>query len=224
MATQVYSYLRVSGRSQIEGDGFPRQRDAINAYATAKGMEVAKEYQDKAVSGTNELEDREALSELLADAEKSGVKVILIEMANRLARDLMIQEMILAECRKREMQVIPVDAGQDLVVADDDPTRVLIRQVLGAVSQFQKSELVKKLRLARERIKKTCGRCEGVKPFGMLPGEREALERIRELRRSMKPAAIAAILNEQGIATRNGRPWNRGTVWKICTDNAYTPA
>jgi DNA invertase Pin-like site-specific DNA recombinase len=51
---------------------------------------------------------------------------------------------LLAECRKLGIVVIPVDAGQDLVVADDDPTRVLIRQVLGAVAQFEKSILVTK--------------------------------------------------------------------------------
>ena len=40
---------------------------------------------------------------------------------------------------------------------DDTPTVVLIRQVLGAVSQFEKAALVAKLKAARERKKLETG-------------------------------------------------------------------
>jgi len=43
---------------------------------------------------------------------------------------------------------------------DDDPTRTLIRQVLGAVAQFEKSVIVPKLRTARVRTRRETGRCE----------------------------------------------------------------
>jgi hypothetical protein len=38
------AYLRVSGRGQVDGDGFPRQLDAIARYARAHGVELAGEY------------------------------------------------------------------------------------------------------------------------------------------------------------------------------------
>lgn len=53
-----------------------------------------------------------------------------------------------------------------MTCGDDDPTRTLIRQVLGAIAQFEKSVIVLKLRAARERVRKSKGRCEGRKPFG----------------------------------------------------------
>jgi hypothetical protein len=40
----------------------------------------------------------------------------------------------------------------------------MVRQILGAVSQFEKAGLVAKLRHARERKRATVGRCEGRKP------------------------------------------------------------
>src|SRR5947209_19474331 len=40
----------------------------------------------------------------------------------------------------------------------------MVRQILGAVSQFDKTSLVAKLRQARERVKATKGRCEGRRP------------------------------------------------------------
>lgn len=39
-----------------------------------------------------------------------------------------------------------------------------MRQVLGAVAQFYKAMTVAKLRLARDRIRKRDGKCEGRKP------------------------------------------------------------
>jgi len=64
-----------------------------------------------------------------------------------------------------------VQVGLGLPAGDDDPTRVLIRQVLGAVAQFEKSVIVAKLRAARVRKRRETGRCEGRKPFGTRPGE-----------------------------------------------------
>jgi hypothetical protein len=40
----------------------------------------------------------------------------------------------------------------------------MVRQILGAVSQFEKASLVAKLRHARERIRAEMGHCEGRKP------------------------------------------------------------
>ena len=41
------SYLRVSGKGQIEGDGFPRQRAAIEAYAKANNIDIVAECRDE---------------------------------------------------------------------------------------------------------------------------------------------------------------------------------
>jgi DNA invertase Pin-like site-specific DNA recombinase len=50
--TKALSYLRVSGKGQVEGDGFPRQREAIARYAKTAGVEVVEEFRDEGVSGT----------------------------------------------------------------------------------------------------------------------------------------------------------------------------
>ncbi len=50
--------MRVSGKGQINGDGFPRQREAIARYAKTHGIELVAEYTDKGVSGGKELEAR----------------------------------------------------------------------------------------------------------------------------------------------------------------------
>jgi DNA invertase Pin-like site-specific DNA recombinase len=216
---KALSYLRVSGRGQITGDGFPRQRDAIGRYAKAHGIEVVDEYRDEGVSGTTDLDGRDGLSDLMARIRANGVRLVLVERADRLARDLMVSEVLLAEFRKLDVAVIAADSGTDLTAGDDDQTRMLIRQVLGAVSQFEKSVIVAKLRAARLRQRRMNGRCEGRKPFGTKPGEAAVLERMRALyrkpRRSKRLSfdAIAAALNAEGLPSRSGKAWAGATVY-----------
>jgi DNA invertase Pin-like site-specific DNA recombinase len=220
--TPAVAYLRVSGKAQAgaDRDGFPRQRDAIQKFAQRHGYEVIDEFRDEGVSGTRELENRPALAALIDRIASNGVRVVIVERADRLARDLMIGEVILREFAKHSATVLTAD-GQDLTAGSDDPTRKLIRQVLGAVSEFEKSVLVLKLRAARQRKRARGERVEGVKPFGFFPGEAAIIERMRTLRRKPKKgdarsfAEIAATLNADGIPTRNGGQWAAQTVGKI---------
>jgi DNA invertase Pin-like site-specific DNA recombinase len=215
------AYLRVSGKGQVDGDGFPRQRAAVQAFAKRAGLHLAGEYTDAGVSGTRELADRAGLAALLDRLESNGVRIVLVERADRLARDLMVSEVILGQFRKLGVRVIAAESGTDLTAADGDPTATLIRQILGAVAEFDKSVTVLKLRAARERARRTHGRCEGRKPYGDRPGEPEivahvlALRRTRPTGKAMTYAAVAAELNKAGAMTRCGKRWHPGTVYAI---------
>jgi DNA invertase Pin-like site-specific DNA recombinase len=221
---KAIAYLRVSGQGQIDGDGFARQREAITRFAKAGRYTVVEEYRDEGVSGTRELENRPGLAAILDRVESNGVHVVLIERADRLARDLMVSEVILQKFRDAGARVLTAD-GQELT-ADDDPTRRLIRQVLAAVAEYDKTVTVLKLRAARQRIRAREGRCEGRKPFGERPGEHQALELMKQLRRKTPKqprrsyAEIANELNARQVPTRTGAPWQARTVYGILTRGA----
>ena len=219
---QAVSYLRVSGLGQVEGDGFDRQRESVEKYAARQGLTIVQEFRDEGVSGTNELADRPGLSALVDRLESNGVRTVLVETASRLARDLMISEVILARFRSAGVQVIEADSGTDLTVSDGNPTAKLIRQILGAVAEFDRAVTVAKLAGARARIRRETGRCEGKKPYGELPGEAEIVAKIKALRRKTKGgdrlsyAAVAEALNTQGVPTRQGGQWRASTVQNVC--------
>src|SRR6202008_4382267 len=80
---------------------------------------------------------------------------------NRFARDLMVQEVGYAMLRERGIDLIAADSPTAFL--DDGPTSKLIRQVLGAVAEFDKAMTVAKLRGARERKRREHGKCEGRK-------------------------------------------------------------
>lgn len=114
--------------------------------------------------------DRPAWRELMAKLHGDGVRTVIVEKLDRLARDLMVQESVIADLRKYGFELISVHEP-DLMASD--PTRVLSRQMLGALAQYDKGQIVVRLRGARLRKKAQTGRCEGRKPHGFRDGEAE---------------------------------------------------
>lgn len=214
MKTKAFSYLRVSGKGQIEGDGFTRQREAIAHYCKAHHIEVEREFVEKGVSGTKDAFDREELTNLFVAIKSNGVRLVLVERADRLARDLMISEILLGEFRKINVRVISAECGTELTVEDNDPTKKLIRQVLGAISEWEKSVVVQKLRAARVRMRKTQGRCEGRKPYGQTEAEQAIIAKMVAYRsEGLSVVEIAKRLNSDGIKPRNETRAGKVATW-----------
>jgi DNA invertase Pin-like site-specific DNA recombinase len=207
---KAFSYVRVSGKGQLDGDGFPRQRAAIKAYAEAHDYRIVREFAEKAVSGATETMDRPAWSAMLTALHSNGVRTIIIERLDRLARDLMVQEAAIADLVKSGFTLVSV-AEPDLMASD--PTRILMRQLMGAVAQYDKSQIVAKLRGARMRKRAQTGKCEGAKRYGELPGEAEIVERMKAMKASgMGFDRIAAALNAEGVKPRRGVRWYGSAV------------
>jgi DNA invertase Pin-like site-specific DNA recombinase len=223
--TPAVSYLRISGLGQAEGDGFERQSVSCDAFSAKERVTLLAAFFDKGVTGKNDLENREGLSDLLEFCQELGVKLVVVENATRLARDLMVQESILAKFRQLGIVVLGAD-GTDLTVMDGDPTRKFIRQVLGAVAEFDRALIVAKLRGARDRIRKKQGKCEGRKSFGehpKRPQEVAILGFMAELRgQGVSCVEIAGRLNAEGNLTRYGRRWTRSNVHKVLQGQVAT--
>src|SRR6185437_6147688 len=157
---QAFAYLRVSGKGQLDGDGFERQALAIAEYARTHSIHIAATFEEQGVSGTTELDDRPALQAMLGALQSGEANLVIIERLDRWARDLMVQETILSDLMKQGFKVVSV-CEPDLCCTD--PSRVLIRQIFGAIAQYDRAMTVLKLRGARQRMKAKTGRCEGRK-------------------------------------------------------------
>jgi len=65
-----------------------------------------------------------------------SVRTIIVETANRFARDLITQETGWRFLRDAGIALIAADSPDAFL--DDTPTAVMIRQILGSVAQFEK--------------------------------------------------------------------------------------
>lgn len=163
-AKTAVAYYRTSSAANVgeDKDSLRRQQEAVAAYAKRHGITIADEYYDAAVSGADHISDRPGFSALLDRIAGNGVGVVLVEDATRFARDLIVQMTGHELLKRLGVELVPANAPDHF--REDTPTAVLVRQILGAISQFEKAQLVQKLKAARQRKRANTGRCEGRKP------------------------------------------------------------
>ena len=171
------AYLRTSSAANVgaDKDSDKRQRAAIEAFAKRAGFTIVGEYYDAAVSGADPVDQRPGFAEMLQRLATNGAKTIIVESPDRFARDLAVQLAGHDMLKALGISIIPASAPD--FFTEDTPTAVLVRQVLGAIAQFEKASSVAKLAAARKRKREREGRCEGRKPLSETRPEVVALAR-----------------------------------------------
>jgi DNA invertase Pin-like site-specific DNA recombinase len=216
---RAVAYLRTSSAANLGGDSEPRQREAIRSYAARAGLEVVKEFRDPAVSGADRIDQRAGFTGLLAWCAEVGVRTIVVENASRFARDLVVQETGHALLKAQGFELIAAD-DPDAFTADT-PTARMVRQILGAVSEFEKANLVAKLRGARDRKSAAAGRrVEGRKGYRDTNPAliREAKRLARKSPKTGEARSLRGIAEELaalGYATATRKPFSAAQVQRL---------
>src|SRR5215467_12360278 len=202
------AYLRTSSAANVglDKDSDKRQRAAIEAFARRAGFTIVGEYYDAAVSGADPVDKRAGFAEMLQHLASNGAKTIIVESPDRFARDLAVQLAGHDMLKALGLSIIPASAPD--FFTEETPTAVLVRQVLGAIAQFEKASAVAKLAAARKRKREKLGKCEGRKSHREKRPEAVALARQlrrrrpkggrRSLRQIAKELAAQGFLNERG--------------------------
>jgi DNA invertase Pin-like site-specific DNA recombinase len=157
---RAIAYLRTSSAANIgsDKDSDKRQRAAIQGFAKGNGYEIVAEFYDAGVSGADVVTARPGFLAMLDRIAGNGVRTIIVESPDRFARDLAVQLAGHDYLKGLGIALIPASAPDFFL--EDTPTAVLVRQVLGAIAQFEKASLVAKLKAARERKRKATERSE----------------------------------------------------------------
>ena len=199
-------YLRTSTLTNKEGDSSTRQRSSIMKWVKSNGYIVKGEYWD-IESGSMDTMDRPEFMRMISDSEKFGIKVLVFENQSRLSRDIIVQESTFRLLSSKGYSLISSENPDSFL--EDSPTSNLIRQILGCVSEFDKSSTVNKLKMSRLRKKdinknkgiltrSRSGKCEGRKRILEIHPELEYLI-IKLRRKGLSWDRISKILsNEYG--------------------------
>jgi len=207
------AYYRTSSAANVgpDKDSQRRQAEAVEGYARGR-YGIATSFYDAAVSGADPVDTRPGFAELLSYCDANQIGVVLVENASRFARDLAVQLTGHALLQARGIELVPVDAPN--YFTDPSPTAELVRQILGAVSQFEKAALVAKLRHARDRKRAETGRCEGRKavPAEVVATARRLARRSPRTGKTRSLRRIAVELATLGYISPSGAPYHAGSI------------
>ncbi len=212
--------------------GLDAQRSLISKYAEQNDYAVLRCFAEEGVSGADA--NRALWSDLIVFIEANpDIRHVIILRLDRLARDLILQETMLMELRKRNVQLVSVDEPD---LCNNDPTRKMYRQIRGAISEFERSLIARRLQQGRVKKAETGKYSGGATPYGyrLVNGELavhgEEAEVVRSIFRSRrKPkhgkrlsyAKIARMLNEQGIQAPKGAHWAACSLHVMCNNSIY---
>jgi DNA invertase Pin-like site-specific DNA recombinase len=215
---EAAAYMRTSSATNVgdDKDSEQRQRAAIEGFAKAAGYAITDWFYDAAVKGSDPVTARPGFATMLHRIAGNGVRTIIVESPDRFARDLAVQLAGHDYLKSLGVALIPASAPDHFL--EDTPTGVLVRQVLGAIAQFEKAATVAKLKAARERVRNKRGKCEGRKSYAesnpVLVASAKELSAHREPGSIRKPSLrwIAARLGERGYVTPSGKPYSASAV------------
>ena len=214
---EVFVYLRVSTDQQAEsGAGLAAQEAACRQWAEKQGVPVAGVFVEEGISGSTGLDKRPALLHAIAALGKDDI--LLVARRDRLGRDPFSVAMIEASVAKKAKVASAAGEGTD----NDDPASVLMRRMVDAFSEYERSMIgirtksaMQAKKLKGERVGHIQFGCRVVEGNRIEPDQEEQaiLAQIRELHlRGLSIRKIAKELNDRGIFNRNGNRWNHESV------------
>jgi DNA invertase Pin-like site-specific DNA recombinase len=228
----IVAYLRVSTQGQADnGHGLDAQEAACLSYARDVGADLVGVITERGVSGDKA--ERPALAQALAMVKSGDADAILVYRLDRLARDLVLQEILLKEITTAGGQLLSATPGENELLRDpDDPTRKLMRQMLGAFAEYEKAIITLRLAAGRAAKRATGGKGSGSYPFGWSkdgPVERE--QAVLSVIKTMLTngdgfATIARYLNARPDhqPRRGKKGWTRQMVAAVADNAGLLPS
>ena len=222
MATTAIGYIRVSTEGQArEGVSLDAQRDRIEAYARAKGLELTEVLVDEGLSGKTI--DRPALQTLLERCRAGAVGHVIVWKLDRLTRQTrhllnLVEDVFLA----RHIELHSVSESLDT----STPHGRFVLTLFGGLAQMERELIAERTRGALA-YKRANGNPTSHPPLGFratgrrdrmlpVPEELAIVGRILELwRTGLSFRAIAVRLDQEGLPTKRGARWHASTVKKV---------
>ena len=187
---KVVIYARVSTKTQE----FDRQVAELREYAQKMEYEVVAEFTEK-ISGAKKVEEREALTELLAFTENHKVDKVLIYECSRLSRRAVDFLTVIENLTAKKISVYIHQNGLETLLPNGQPNPIA-QLVMGILAQFNGLERS----LIRSRME------SGYNHFrlnGGKVGRKEGFRKTNEQMKADYPKEIQLL--RKGLSLRNIR-------------------
>ena len=218
-SSKALGYIRVSTDHQHLGP--VAQREAIQRYADAKGIQLVAFYEDLGVSGAAPIERCSGLLNAINDLRSNDAGMLIVAKRDRLAREVVKAAVVERMVREQGAEVVSA-AGEG---EGSDPSAMLMRTICDAFAEYERATIKARITAAMQ-VKKARGeRVSSSIPLGLrlVDGGKLAQDEVemrlahqaREMKTSgMTLANIADAWNASGINLR-GRKFHAVRVHRL---------
>lgn len=225
----IYTRKSTEEGLDMEFNSLHAQREACEAYVASQRsegwVELADRYDDGGFSGATL--ERPALKRLLADIEAGKVDVVVVYKIDRLSRSLMDFAKLVEAFDRSKVTFVSVTQAFNTTTSMGR----LTLNILLSFAQFEREVIGERIRDKFAASRKKGMWMGGVVPFGYRVENRklvidEAEAKIVRMifERFVKIGSATVLAREliaQGVATRSGRPVDKGVLFKLLHNRVY---
>lgn len=216
-------YARYSSSSQRDVS-IEQQVNACRKYAADNGYEVAKVYDDHAMTGTND--HRPEFQRMIRDSATHAFQYVIVYSLDRFSRNK--YDSAIHKHTLKENGVTVLSAMENI---QDGPVGALMESVLEGFAEYYSKELSQKVKRGMASNAEKC-MVLGSLPLGYKRGadgrfeivqsEAEVVQEIfKRVASGELFADIFRDLNARGIYTKIGKPWTRSSFTKLLHNVKY---
>ena len=213
------AYLRTSTDDQA--NGLAAQRDAIEAFAKAKGLRIVAVHEDAGVSGAKAAADRPGFAAAVVAMKETNAGVLLIAKRDRLARDV-IEAAVATRLIERQGAHI---RSADGVSHGDTADAKLLRTLLDAFSEYERALIRSRTKAALQARRVRGQRFSMHPPFGFShkdgqvvpdPAQQKTHARMKLLRaKGLTFREIGERLTREGCRPARAKSWSTMVLRKL---------
>lgn len=215
-------YTRVSTQNQVDkGYGLDAQLDQCRRICELKRYNIVNEYSDEGISGTTEVEDRPAFSELLHNIKNNEIDIIVIYCFDRLARNARIL-LTLVNNLDKTYGVSVLSCKED--VDTTTPNGKFFLTVFAGVSELELNTITTRMMMGKNQKRLESGYVGGPLPYGYFMSNDKTIEINNEQVKTIEKIyylcnfdqssmrGIAKILNRDNILSPRGKKWSGKSI------------
>ena len=159
----VVGYARVSTDLQREKESIRTQVECIERECLSRGWRLGEVYCDDGVSGTLPLEARPAGARLLSDARAGQFKFLVVYKADRIGRDVLVNEMA-ARALHDELGVAVYGVAESIELGT--PIERAMFTFQSAIGKLERENTLRRSRDATHRLAREGTWLGGIVPYG----------------------------------------------------------
>ena len=224
---RVAIYVRYSSENQRDGYSIEYQLEECQKYINEQGWTFEKAYIDEAVSGKT-ANKRNAFFELLSDVKNGLYDIVVVYKYSRFARNLMEATLYRQQIEKHGAKLVSAMERID----DTTPEGRMMRNIIMSMDEYYSDNLSTFVQSSMYTIAKKAKYLGGILPYGFNvdenghfienKSEADIVRRIFALRvEGTTPSDILRILREEGITSRNNKPFTQQLLNKILRSEKY---
>jgi len=153
----VFGYIRVSTKTQMDGYGLKTQESAIIDFCQKNGYDLIEVFRDEGISGT--IANRDGLNDLISSFGE--VKKVVVLNTSRLWRSDTVKVLVHREFQKHSADVISIEQPNYSGIYTKNPNDFLVNGMMELLDQYERMSIAMKLNKGRRtKIKmgdKACG-------------------------------------------------------------------